>query len=369
MRCLSACLIVLTLLTATEAGGDDRSLLPGEGILVLRNGHVIRGHITRLGDRYLVAFGDSGEVRLPAKEVEFQCRDLEEAYARKRESVDPRNLRHRLDLGEWCLRHELLHRSADQLLAALTINPFDPRALALRRRLLHAAEARRIAEASSMEAGADVDWSAIEEAVANTPARAVEMFASSVQPLLLNRCGTNACHGSQAGAQFRLLRPLTDSQSLPRRLTQRNLHAALQIIDAADPDRSPLLTIPLGPHGGQPAGLFEGRDERQWEQLRAWVRIAAPSPAGPERDQPATQTAGVPAAAAPPPSVVRPPEIHRSVFTGRPAMKDAEAGASDEAPGKPSHDPFDPDIFNRRYFPEKEIPSTAKLPEEPASRK
>ncbi|MBW3595961.1 MAG: hypothetical protein KY475_01650 [Planctomycetes bacterium] len=360
MNCRLGAIAAWVLLAASAASGDDRSPASPDGVLVLRNGHVIRGQITRLGDRYLVAFGESGEVRLPADEVEFQCRDLEEAYARKQALLDPRNLRQRLELGEWCLRHELHHRAADQLLAALSINPFDPRALALRRRLLHAAEADRIAAESPAEAGSGVDWSKVEQALEDMPAPAVEMFASVVQPLLLNRCGTNACHGSQANREFRLLRPLTDGQTLPRRLTQRNLYAALQMLNSAEPDRSPLLTVPRGPHGGEPAGLFDGRRERQWEQLREWARLAA-SRGEPGRQQIGSLPDERPAAATAPLSVVRQHEIHRSVFTGHPESR--EPGAIG-----PARDPFDPDIFNRRYFPDNKPPATANLPAEPAAK-
>ena len=39
---------------------------PEEGLLVLRNGRVLRGRITRIGDRFAVALGENGEIRLPA---------------------------------------------------------------------------------------------------------------------------------------------------------------------------------------------------------------------------------------------------------------------------------------------------------------
>ncbi len=370
MYCRLGIITILCLLAGSAVHADDPAGAPREGVLVLRNGQVMRGAITRLGDRYLVSFGGSGEVRLPVNEVEFQCGSLEEAYARKQNAIDPRNLRHRLDLADWCLRHELPHRAADQLLAALTVNPFDTRSLALRRRLLHMAEAKRIADQSQSEPGLDVDWKRIEQTLANTPAPAVEMFTSTIQSMLLNRCGTNACHGSQGNSQYRLLRPLTDSHSLPRRLTQRNLFATLQMVNGADPDSSQLLTIPRVPHGGDKAGLFAGRQERQWEQLRDWVRLAAyalndegDSQHAAHDSEGAAETASAPASI---PrmttSIVHNDEIHRSVFTRRPTT-------GDEAAKSAIADPFDPEVFNRRYFPEKVTPSMANSPAEPASKK
>jgi hypothetical protein len=274
--------------------------------------------------------------------VEFQCGSLDEAYFRKRDLLDPTSIRQRLDLADWCLRHGLAHRAADQMLAAAAINPFDARTRALRRRLLQLAEAREMSRQPDSEPASDVDWQAIERVLETTPAEAVEEYTNSVQMLLLNRCGTSACHGNQAISQFHLMRPLKD-RILPRRLTQRNLYATLQAIDFEQPDHSPLLTVPRAPHGGQ-KDLFQGRQEAQWVQLRDWVRLAAKT--------------GDPAR----PATAEAPndDIHRSVFTPTPAADPPEP--------PPARDPFDPEVFNRRYFPEKATPSIANAPDEATSR-
>jgi hypothetical protein len=347
-----------------SASADEGALAPREGVLVLRNGHVVQGRITRLGERYVVTFGESGEVRFPAGDVEFQCGSLDEAYFRKRDLLDPTSIRQRLDLADWCLRHDLPHRAADQMLAAAAINPFDARARALRRRLLQLAEAREMSHHSQAAPENEVDWQAIEQVLDTTPPEAVEEFTGGVQILLLNRCGTSACHGNPAISQFHLMRPLKD-RVLPRRLTQRNLYAALQMIDYENPDLSPLLTVPRGPHGGQ-AGMFAGRQEEQWIPLRDWVRRAtqtadavragtAAGGEGVDRDDLSKNEGNEMNSVLPGDGG----EIHRSVFS--PA---AAPAVEAQAP----RDPFDPEIFNRRYFPEKSTPSMANTPVEATSR-
>ena len=357
---------VLLLALAPGAAAQDAAFAPRAGVLVLRNGNVVQGQITRLGDRYVVTFGEASEVRFPAGDVEFQCGNLEEAYFRKRDLLDPSSIRQRLDLADWAVRHGLTHRGADQLLAALAINPFDARAHALRRRLVQMCEARQIAEAES--APTEVDWRAVERVLETTPPQAVESFTTGIQLLLLNRCGTNACHGSLANTQFRLMRPLKD-KTLPRRLTQRNLYAALQMIDPADPDGSPLLIVPRGPHGGEKQGLFTGKADGQWVQLRDWVRMAAQPREGSLDSAAAAEAASSSANPLPDPSAALRPataelpggDIHRSVFSQGPAAKEPAVSPT-------PHDPFDPEIFNRRYHSEKSTPSTAKAPIEATSR-
>jgi hypothetical protein len=158
------------------------------------------------------------------------------------------------------------------------------------------------------------------------------------------------------------MRPLKD-RTLPRRLTQRNLYATLQMIDAANPDASPLLTVPRGPHGGEEQGLFAGKNDAQWVQLRDWVRLATQ----PRENAEVTAEAAPEATALSERSALRPAsaeapggEIHRSVFSQAP---DAKGTALPVA-----RDPFDPEIFNRRHHPEKSTPSTERAPAEAASR-
>src|SRR5688572_23670670 len=103
MICRLALGLSVFVFLALALPADEGKLSPREGVLVLRNGHVVQGRITRLGDRYLVSLGESSEVRFPVGDVEFQCGSLDEAYFRKRDILDPTSIRQRLDLAEWCL--------------------------------------------------------------------------------------------------------------------------------------------------------------------------------------------------------------------------------------------------------------------------
>ncbi|MEX2025954.1 MAG: hypothetical protein WEH44_01615, partial [Pirellulaceae bacterium] len=70
----------LAMAAAMPLAAAEPVLTPQQGVLLLRNGNVIEGHVTRAGDYYLVTFGDSGEARLAAADVESLCVDLDDAY-------------------------------------------------------------------------------------------------------------------------------------------------------------------------------------------------------------------------------------------------------------------------------------------------
>jgi hypothetical protein len=159
-------------------------------------------------------------------------------------------------------------------------------------------------------------------------------------------------------------------RAVTRRLTQRNLFATLQMIDRGCPEESPLLTMPRGPHGDAKSAVFGHRDARQRDQIAAWVRQVT---SGASEPQPATiakpnaallQTAGSEMIhqgpepsrrkSAPPAAHGRQGQAHSSsappVSPRRDPAQPQQHGSAEARFGP--RDPFDPEMFNRRFFPE-----------------
>jgi hypothetical protein len=106
------------------------------------------------------------------------------------------------------------------------------------------------------------------------PPKTVEIFAQSIQPMLVNNCSAAACHGQSVSNGFRLLRVPSDSPP-SRLLTQRNLHAALEWLDRDTPEASPLLAYATRAHGAARVPVFTDRQVIQFRQLRDWCyRVA-----------------------------------------------------------------------------------------------
>ncbi len=362
---LAALAAATGLAPADEPGAPP---LPQEGILLLRTGEVLGGRISRVGEMYYVALPSAGrpeewaggEIRVKAAEVEFCCRDLEDGYRRKRAAIGAADAEGHVRLAQWCLRHDLLAHAGRELGDALQADPSHPMIGLLQRKLKLAVEphsrprpTRPLDPAAAPE---DLD-----RLVRDMPPGSVETFTQTIQPLLLNHCGTAACHGPGAESKFRLLR-MPPGRPASRRFTQRNLHAVLGWVDRANPAASPLLTAPAGPHGTADKAIFGPGQDGQYRRLADWVsRLSSrPKPDVPETVRPAQKPPdrAVPAEPEGPSS----PSPKASHAAGRPSEADSSPPAR-KLPASPSPvqrgaplpvfipvDPFDPEIFNRRFF-------------------
>jgi len=379
---------------ATPAGrhpGSEAELTPREGVVVMRRGQVVEGKISRSGDHYYIVL-PHGEIRLRVADVDFVCRDLEEAYHKKRAVLPAGDVHRHLELARWCQHNGLLGHAAEELLDAAKADPTHPMIGVMQRRLQMALEASRNPPSERpvpQRAGPSRDD--LDRFTRHLPPNAVAEFTESVQPLLLNNCLGSGCHGAQAAGGFQLMR-VPRGRPPGRRLTQQNLHSAMQWIDRDNPSNSKLLTVPTEPHGTAKTAIFTHANDPSLRALAGWIGSLARrkpatvtdfgSPAN--RLQPDVQTerreAGIspPTAAGSPPSensgttpaakmLRNRPDFPRGIPPGQ-SSPDVKRGAwdqqfpsSDPSLDTPEQiqakdsrplDPFDPDAFNRRYHEE-----------------
>lgn len=344
---LAAILLFVKPLGAFDAAGQ-----PSRGVLVLRNGEVLSGITSKVGDRYVVARSDGSELRIPTREVEMHCLDLDEAYLRKRQTVSRRDASAVLQLAEWCLRCGLHARAADELLVAISLAPRDPRIKGLERRLQAATTPEPVREtppvadvAASKSPSPDLSQPAV-------PTEALESFASRIQPLLLNRCGNATCHGGRSSAELQLSNP-GKGKTITLRHTQQNLAAVVQQLSKDRPEESPLLVVPQGPHGGCSTSVFGEHDRTQLELLKRWVTIASRPAAkvsslasGASKDSFPRRGAAQPVA-----SLGAALESAAADRSGGERLRPDDASAYETTATIDFQDPFDPERFNRRFLP------------------
>ena len=320
--------MVLAQPSGSEPGGR-------EGILLLRNGNLLRGQITQTDAGYDVVV-DGGEIHLRSSDVEFCCQTLEEGYQRKRALVRPGDVRGHLDLADWCQRHGLLGSAARELAEARRLQPGHPLIPLIERRIKTALfEPERIdGPAQPVEAIPSPDQ--LDLLVRGMPPHSVEKFTQIVQPLLADHCSTAGCHGPQSESGFRLFR-IPSGRPPNRRLTQRNLHSTLEWIDRANPAASPILTAPLRPHGSAETAIFTDRQVDQYQQLVEWVYLVAQKPE-PVTTVPHKEPASLP-------RQDRLPWAEKPPWLAMPADQAAPDGRAGDGFADPAADPFGPEPF------------------------
>ena len=348
---------VIALCTFGITQADEPELNPQPGVLVLRNGRVLRGGIIRVGDRYIVTSGEKDEVGVPADIVEMRCETLEQAYEMRKNALPiASTTSDHLTLGDWCLQYGLMSAAAEQLMAVMEIAPEDPQIKQFETRLKLAVHRSREPSVQTVAATQEVPQAELDRLVKSLPDGVVEQFTSTVQPLLINRCSNGGCHGPNSDADFQLVRP-SWSRTLPRRFTQRNLYASLTFVDPKQPMNSDLLVKSTSAHGGNATPVLGDRDAESLRLLASWVHrvskgnpavrpavlhspqalLLQPSDALGNKREPERFPKDAPAS---------PIESSASNPTATPADS-SNANADNVIAGR---DPFDPELFNRKYL-------------------
>jgi len=272
------------------------------GMLVLRNGNVLSGHVIRLKDHYQVEM-PHGQLQVPVDQVELFCHNLDEAYQQRRHSRTGSTADSHLELAHWCLRHRLYEHAARELIDARAVDP-GHRKLAM----LAPTKEKKAVAAPSPQDETTPDR--------HVPLRARATFVRQIQPMLVKSCAATGCH--QAGASFPLNRLAVEGAGHPQ-ATLGNLASTLKHVDWQLPSESSLFSFARTTHGSGAEVLSKPLQPRQLEMLRSWLhQLSLP--------QQASKLAE---------SHVEPASF-RSDSSGRTAIAKIE-------------DPFDPEVFNRRY--------------------
>jgi hypothetical protein len=333
-------------------------------VLVLDNERTLEGDIARDGDEYRVR-RPLGETSVPADKVLCLCASREEAYAFLCTRANLRDPDERLRLARWCLLYGLRAQALAEANAAVDLRPKSAEAL----QLLHSLQ-RSAATASSTAAPSPENETAtrkgaadeVEPPVSLLPpadfsAEALILFATRVQPILMNTCVS--CHASSRGGAFRLIRAF-EGGTVNHRATQQNLVAVLAQLNREHPAASPLLLKAVSVHGEATQAPLKNRQTPAYRTLEEWVRLAVPNNSQlPE--QPVVLAAPEPKTESPQPAPVLQTGPPGEVISAPPATAIRSAGpppaaspptatpqpAADAAP----LDAFDPVIFNRQVHP------------------
>lgn len=254
-------------------------------VLVTKDRRITEGDIERLGDRFIIRRGE-GQTILRSEQVLFLVNSRSEAYQRLLATIDAKDVMARVELSRWCYAHGLREEALVEARAASELRP-DDAGLQRMTEMLERALDRPVLKPVKMEEPSTEEVREIDEP-ANFNAASVPLFATRVQPLLMNKC--IRCHGGSGTSEFRLNRLAIGERD--RRATHHNLTATLAHIDRKNPAASPLLSKAVVAHGDDPTPPIFDRSQASYRLLESWVRLVV-APEGttiPGYDEPTVET-------------------------------------------------------------------------------
>lgn len=372
-RCLPLALALYSVAGAINAA-HAADAAPDGACVLLHNGNVLFGDAEALGDWVTVRSGQGNVIRLRRDQVACwgeSPRDLYRYRIENRREGDPDSY---LREARWCLRYRLHDLAAAELQRLYRLDPDHEGAALLEQQLRSASRksrglhrSRSGSEVGSAEEQAEeptvplADFSIIQDPVETPPSEVegvpLQLFARHVQPLLLNRCGR--CHSHLTDREYQLLVP-AGAQRPSARMTRENLASTLRYVTPDRPNKSPLLKMAKQPHGGGPAAVITPRESRTLEKLTVWARLAGRgdlADSSPDTPSPALATAsyeddgGAETALAGFDQPTSLPDDWDAGLTDPDVTEAVPRERPRKTPSRlpPVENPFDPELFNRRY--------------------
>lgn len=296
------------------------------GAILLDNDELIEGAIYREGDRVIVRRGAS-ETAIPAKRVVEIVADRKAAVQAMRVRSNPRDPDERYRLIRWCMANGLRAEALEEAEAFLRIRPDDSNL----KGLVDGLRDLGPAQTNNPTLPKKNPGKVIEVDPQDYNPESFGMFASKVQPILMNLC--IGCHANDKGGTYHLLR----GEIGDRKTAIHNLTATLKFVNRRNLAESPFLLRSITAHGGAVRPPLRDREHPAYSNLETWVLSAV----DPEENEPLPVEANV--------------EKKKDAKSNGPTTHFGETSKSKPLPVEQTEakDPFDPAIFNGTIRPKK----------------
>ncbi|TWU08556.1 hypothetical protein [Stieleria varia] len=317
--------------------------------VLLRNQSVVYGEAVQLGDSISVRRDNGSRIVLPREDVLCwgpSALSLYEYKADRRRGVRPDRL---IQDARWSLRYGLLAESAEDVKLARHVVGDTREIVQLMNQIADAVAAygdssvdsegdseSAVQQASYETENADV----AEEIVSEADPETLRTFVRHIQPILLNQCVQ--CHDLDCENAFRLNSPANGSRP-SQAISVDNLSTVLGYMDLDAPESSELIARSSDDHAGADARTSSIQD-RWIATLTQWGTIAKPNTetvktfySKAKRDRDAAS------------QIISVHELDASE-SPQDETELSEADSSKRlARLPPVQNPFDPELFNRRY--------------------
>jgi hypothetical protein len=353
-------LVVAFLVLEFATGSPAPAQAPDLPCVLLKNDNVMYGQAFQVGEFVLVHTREGGEVKLPRTSVACWAGSLQDLYQFRVDQRNSSDLRDLLRDVDWCIKNDLYEFAANDLTTINQLQPDHPDAARLTERLRRLTR-DMVKTASPTSPGVEAPAStttttpaaitqagfAAGPAVDSSDPVMLQGFVRQVQPMLINRCGN--CHSQGSGRKWSLSLP-TPGTRPSSQSTRENLAATLPFIQSTSAETCELYLKATTAHGGVDAPL-DVRTYKATEFFRLWLAHSLQvglQEVGAQDSH--VEQVSAPADLPQPPPLDLVPQQTQSEPNVHPQPTASPNQQADQPARLPQVDnPFDPDIFNRRF--------------------
>ncbi|GHT23468.1 hypothetical protein FACS189419_07450 [Planctomycetales bacterium] len=296
----------------------------GTAFCLLKTGLILEGTAVSDGEKMLIK-SDFGSMTIPVKNIEFFGKTKQDVYRYKRSQTNGSNYSDVIKLAEWCISNGLNNEGITEYQQALRVSPNPMTATIIRQRLDSLTEPQL-----SLKTNDEPEKDGIAAPQMKKENGLAASFAKKVQPILVARCASADCHGSNSPQKLKIGIP----QQHLGRTTYNNYAAVKEFINFDYPAESKLLAMMTVPHGGNKSALSV--ESKQYHNVIQWIQTASKELPFDENKILAEDNQGEDSKSSLPASL---PKGLRDAFPDEPQ------------PVKTANRPdvLSPDAFNRRY--------------------
>ena len=230
--------------------------------ILLKNEQVVNGEILGSGETVQVR-SEQGIISLSRNDIVLVAPSLQEVYRFKKENT-PQSPDGFAKLAEWCVTNHLVQEATGEFDRAMRLADNPQLAEAIRNR--KNATLSMFAELDLKVQMAEQENQKYRQWKDKIPPSTFATFQREILPILVKNCSGITCHSGNSLNEFRFVpNPNNNDVDLAK-----NLQVVLRYIEPQVPEESPLVLIPISPHG-RTTKIFTQQNFAPYEKLNIWV--------------------------------------------------------------------------------------------------
>ncbi|QEG35074.1 hypothetical protein Pr1d_23650 [Bythopirellula goksoeyrii] len=265
--------VLLTIVAGIFSPTEASESAPQAGLLVLTNGSVLEGVVSLEGEHYRVML-PKGELQVRVTQVDFFCKNLDEAYERRQERSRGNSVDSHVELAQWCVQQGMLEHAMEEISLARSLDSQHRMLEVLTRQVDQLRSNNTKIVDTELEPATNPTESESTQVTTVSTAHEIPQwarveFVRRIQPMLIHTCATGGCHYPGSSSKMQLDREALAGIGNPD-LIQQNLDSVVRQLSFDDSESSPLLARGLAVHGKEGQKQSEAFTPRQVAILRAW---------------------------------------------------------------------------------------------------